>query len=243
MAQHDLATTTFASAPTSDRYLQSDGTGLGAEGGWFRTFSIGSNWTEIRFGMQYAIVPDSTNNLTSALLTVSINTGSAAVYPRQASVTNSYYAIWISVGPTLTYNAGAGNPYFSNTTPFVGRRQGVTDNDQASPATTLYHPTNTGSTQRRGILYIDFSKITGQTVMWYFTTAGHVQVDYSESVFLAELATQATPAPGGNAMVANPNSNNLVTDTGGALDTIGWYFGASALGQIQVYNVAAYRFI
>jgi len=239
---HDIVTrSTFASALTSDKALDVNGLSFGDEG-WYRTLAVGSSWGRIRVGIQYSIVPNGISNFTSGFIVVSINAGTS-VYPAAAAPTNSYFALLVASGDTVTYNAGAGNPYFMSTRTFSGRKIGVTQTLESEDSTDHYFAATTGSIQRRGMSFVEFNKFNGRVSIYTFNTASHVQVDYSSAEFLSALATDGTPSPGGNSMVLRSNPGSSVTDSGGALTTVGVYSApGTPEAHTEIYDIAVQRF-
>lgn len=239
---HDIVTrATFASALTSDIALDVSGDANGDEG-WYRTLSVGSAWTKIRVGIHYAITPNGTSNFTVGFIVVSINAG-MSVYPRDAEPTGSYFGILLAGGDTAFYNAGAGNPYFMSTRVFSGRKIGVTQTLESADFTDHYIPATTGSIQRRGCAFVEFDKATGKANIWTVTTASHAQVDVNTAAFNTALAVDGTPSPNGNAMYLNANPGTSVSDSTGALTTVGVYSApGNTAAHTEIYNIGVQKF-
>lgn len=239
---HDIVTrATFGSALTSDIALDVSGD-ANADAGWYRTLSVGSAWSKIRVGVQYAITPNGTSNFTSGFIVVSINAG-MSVFPRDASPTGSYFAALVAGGDTVTYNAGAGNPYFMSTRTFVGRKIGASQTLETQDLTDHYIPATTGAIQRRGCAFVDFDIFTGKVSIWIVNTASHAQVDVNTAAFNTALALDGIPSPNGNAMYLNTNPGTSVSHSTGALTTVGVYSApGNTAAHTEIYNVGVQKF-
>ena len=120
---------------------------------WVRTLAIGNDWNKLRLGLLLAVTPDGTNNLGGTALMLGVCSGKT--HPYGAASTTNFVGAGLHGstpgGPTgtLTYVAGAGNPYFTSGGSSTASRVGGDLVGGAGAATPFVLTANTGSTQRR----------------------------------------------------------------------------------------------
>mgnify|MGYP003377941999 CR=1 FL=1 len=95
---------------------------------WVRTLAIGNDWNKLRLGLLLAVTPDGTNPLGGTALMLGLCSGKTNPYGA-ASTTNFVGAALHGSTPgattgTLSYVAGAGNPYFTSGGSWPGTRVG-----------------------------------------------------------------------------------------------------------------------
>ena len=218
---------------------------------YLRRLAIGSNWTKLRLGAMLALPPNGTENLTLCSLTLGVCAGATPFSGTQgyaAASTGNFIGIDIcsdnsggSGQGTLTYNAGTGNPYYSSSFSGARRRVGTTDSFAAN--TTLSHAVaiNTGTLQRRTLLYVDITKGSpNYTVKYYPETGTLAQLDFTPAHFLDGLEQSGTPTVNGQTLSAGNALTLACDETAGVFDSVSLYWNRGAF-PLEVYALAAYR--
>lgn len=229
-----IGSRTFALEPTADKYLA-----LSSEE-WVRTLTIGSTWDQLRVGLMVAMTPNGTTDTLSATLQIGVCSGSTNTL-RTPLTTNGYFSLITSEATTLTYNAGAGNPYHVVTSSQAGRRVAATTTLITNDTADHYIATNTGAIQRRTPIYVDFQKTAALIKFYRWQTASFVQQDYSRAQFLDGMQISGTPTVGGNLMVVSSQITQIFSEAAGGLDTISVYWNKAGF-PLEVYAISAYRF-
>lgn len=229
-----IGSRTFALEPTADKYLALSGEE------WVRTLTIGSTWDQLRVGLRVAMTPNGTSDTLSATLQIGVCSGSTNTF-RTALTTNGYFSLVTSEATTLTYNAGAGNPYHVVTSSTRGKRVAATTTLSATDTADHYIATNTGTIQRRTPIYVDFQKTAGLIKLHYWATASFVQQDYSQAQFLDGMQISGAPTVGGNLMSTSTQTSMTFSEAAGGLDTISVYWNKAGF-PLEVYAISAYRF-
>lgn len=240
-----LATTTFVLAPTGDRYLS-----LAGEE-YLRKLSIGNNWSVLRIGAMWAVTPDGTNNLATCALQLGVCTADATFANTAgfsaASTTNYIGELLSDSGGagspgTLTYTANSGNPYFTSTFAGAIRRVATTTTNNVPASTSHIIPSNTGSTQRRGLMYIDITKGSpNYTTKPYFTTAAQGgSRDFSYAHFLSGLETSGTPVCDAVTLTTATAATIACSESAGNFDTVSVWWNRASF-PLHLYALAVRR--
>lgn len=239
-----IAARTFAVyEPTTDKYLAL------ANEEYVRTLAIGSNWTQLRIGIMYAI--PGTANIPSAKLCVGLC--ASAFDPLSASTTGHFVgANFTSTNfssATLTYNAGAGLPYFTSPGFCFFKRVGTAATVFGNFGATIYHPNNGGSTQRRGVVIVELLKGASWTVRGWAMPLGSagppatgVFRDYGYVHLLEALEDPATStlAIDGNTLVYHSVLGSVNEGADGYLDAVDIFWSKGAQ-FFELYAIAVQR--
>ena len=170
-----------------------------------RLLAIGSDWTYLRIGVMYNIVPDGTNNIATADIRLGgsngadkhIGSGTDKLWYGNHLGANSGTAI---TGGTWTHNAGSGDPYFVSSGNTRIRQAGTTLSG-AGNSSSHRHFTSDGATRRRGVLITNLEK--NGTSMWVGgqcnnNVSSPFNADFTLAEFREAMATFTAPPSGGN---------------------------------------------
>lgn len=178
---------------------------------------IGSDWTSIRIGMMAALNTNGVANITGRL---AVGVCSGNTRPVGNAATTLFVGNRTLVGsPTWTYNANAGNPYFSQSAQSGLRRVAGVDTTLSVGVTNFFIASNNGSLQRRSLIYADLIKTAGETP--FCTPVAQMALDNSFSNFLEGLEyAGATPTVQNVAMTAATQQATSFDETPGLLDHV-----------------------
>jgi len=114
---------------------------------------FGNSWSKIKIGISCAIADTGGGNIANTQFFVGLSSGTAFPF---GSISCVHAVGWMfgSAAATWTYNAGAGNPYYSAATFRYLRRVGVTETNGTVGSVTISVPTTAGSLQRRGFIEV-----------------------------------------------------------------------------------------
>ena len=197
---------------------------------WLRPLggpALSAPWERIRIGVLCAVTPNGTSNLIDALFLMGLCAGQTN--PGSAFVTNNFIgasmigAATTAATRTLTYTAGAGNPYFAST---VGlgfhKSQALTTQVTAAFSGGLLLPVagfSSGAGQafyaRRAIIILDITKTPGGSggvtlAVYYSTTAATIQsIDMRPDHLFEALDQPGTPSVRGGTFTQVLNSTAL----------------------------------
>ncbi len=217
---------------------------------YLRPLSIGNNWSKLRLGLMLALSPNGTSSLTGCSLVVGVcsaatpfnTTGGYA-----AASTGNFIGVDIvtdggGAGPgTLSYNAGAGNPYYSTLYSGARRRVGTTDTFVAAANSTHAVTQNTGTLQRRTLLYVEITKGSpNYTVKYYAANGALAMQDFSERDFLDGLEQAGTPVVNTQTMFASSAMAVACDETAGVFDTVNLFWNRTTY-PLELYALAAFR--
>ncbi len=228
-----------------DKYLT-----LGNEE-YLRPLSIGNNWSKLRLGLMLALPPNGTSNLTGCSLVVGVCSAASPFNTTggyAAASTRNFVGVDVATDGsggaalgTLSYNAGSGNPYYSTTYSGARRRVGTTDTFVA--ATTLTHAVaqNTGTLQRRTLLYVEIAKGSpNYTVKYYAANGTLAMLDFAERDLLDGLEQAGTPVVNTQTMFASSAMAVACDETAGVFDTVNLFWNRTTY-PLEVYALAAFR--
>ena len=121
------------------------------------------------------------------------------------------------------------------------RRVGTTDTFAAN--TTMSHAVaiNTGTLQRRTLLYVDITKGSpNYTVKAYIENGTLAMLDFTPAHFLDGLEQSGTPSVNGQSLTAGNALTLACDETAGVFDSVSLYWNRGAF-PMEVYALAAYR--
>jgi hypothetical protein len=208
--------------------------------------AIGNDWNKIRLGVLLAVTPDGTNNLGGTALMLGVCSGKTNPYGAVSTTNFVGVALHTSTPGgttgTLTYAAGAGNPYFTSGGAWPASRVGSNLFSGTGDGTPLLLTSNVGSTQRRSPVYVDIQKGSPNYTITRWTPAssqGQFQTaDCSPAAFLAALEV---PTPTWvNLNLTSSSAALAASETPGVLDTFDLFWNKAAF-PLEVYAIAAYR--
>jgi hypothetical protein len=202
---------------------------------WMRTMPILTQpWSRIRIGLLCSVTPDSTNNISDALFTLGICSGTAL--PGANPNTLNYVGASLIGGSTagaarlLTYTASANGPYYSTTAGyFYGKAEGTIYSTAAvfNPVVMLATtPAAGGLYPRRTLLVLDITKTVGNSgsvgMTLYGPSSTLVQTtDYRPDDLQYALDSLTTPTIRGQALtVLSSNSTVTWSPLIGDIDTV-----------------------
>ena len=151
-----IAQRSFVLAPTTDKYLSLAGEEF------TRTIDltgIPANWTRIRIAINCAIRDTGGGNISNSFLFMGLCSGTTFPFGSQQTL----HAVGFFFGgpaATWTYNAGAGNPYYSTTTFSGTRKVGINYSGAVSGSLTTVISTTAGAIQRRGWLSATIDQVS-----------------------------------------------------------------------------------
>jgi len=203
---------------------------------WLRPLggpALSAPWERIRLGVLCAVTPNDTSNISDVFFLLGLCAGQEA--PGSAFTTLNFVgASMIGAATTgaarlLTYNAGAGNPYFSCTAGVAFHKMNVTnlETSAAFGSGLLLPLANTGFYPRRSIIILDITKSLGGTgnltfAVYYITAAATIQgTDLRPDHLFAALDQPGAPnVRGTGAFTTALNSTALnYSPLGGEADT------------------------
>lgn len=196
---------------------------------------IGTDWSALRIGLMVALNTDGTNNITGRL---AIGVCSGNTNPVGNSNTTLFCGTRTLSPGTWTYNANSGNPYFSSGAQYGLRRVGASDTTAGISNTNMFIATNTGSVQRRSLIFVDVAKAGSEQP--FCTNTTQIASDYSFASFLEGLEY---PSSGNltiqNIALAVQTSQTISFDqTPGLLDHVDvQWTGASQALEIYAWGV------
>jgi hypothetical protein len=143
-----IAQRSFVLAPTTDKCLRLAGEEF------TRTLDltgIPANWLRIRIAINCALADTGGGNISNSFLFMGMCSGTTYPFGSQQTL-HAVGFFFNNTGGTWTYNAGAGNPYYSTTTFSGTRKVGINYSGATSGSLTSIIPTTTGTIKRRGWL-------------------------------------------------------------------------------------------
>src|SRR5438876_3919296 len=161
---------------------------------YVRTLAIGTNWTKLRIGMLLALATDGTNNLQGTNLVWGLSSGKTN--PFGAVTTTNFLGMkfgYDANSDVLTYVANSGNPYFWSGQGLI-TKVGSTKTIWNGNAFECHRiATNTGSLQRRCLLYMQITKGSPNysVTYWNQNTTG-VAKDFTPAHLLEGLEQPTT---------------------------------------------------
>jgi len=161
----------FIFAPTTDKFISLAGEEFTRR---LDLTGYGNNWSKIRIGLNYQIDNTGGGNISGSLY---VGLCSGTTFPLgSAQCTNAAFHYWgsqITAG-TFTFNAGAGNPFYTANSAGAVRRVGVTDTAAAVGSATWNLPATGGTLERRGWLGVTIQQTATQAIITGFTQAAAV---------------------------------------------------------------------
>lgn len=213
---------------------------------WVRTLAIGNDWNKLRLGLLLAVTPNGTNPLGGTALMLGLCSGKTNPYGA-ASTTNFVGAGLHGSAPgvttgTLSYAAGAGNPYFSSGGSWPASRVGGNVIAGAGDATAFILTANAGTTQRRSPVYVDIQKGSpNYTITRWVPVSSQGQFQTGDASAAEFLAGLEVPTPTWlNINLTSSGGTVAASETPGTLDTFDLFWNKSAF-PLEVYALAAYR--
>jgi hypothetical protein len=198
---------------------------------------IGTDWTSIRIGLLAAINTDGTNNITGRL---AVGVCSGSTNPVMAATTTLFCGMRnLSSAGAYVYNANAGFPYFSNGITYGLRRVGNTDTTAGVGNTNMFVTTNTGSLQRRSLIYVDLNKIGANSEQTWTNNTTQFGIDFNYSHFLEGLEYPGNPVVQNTSLFGNTiQTLSSFSEAPGPLDhvDIAWS-GLSQAFEIYAFGV------
>lgn len=224
---------------------------------YFRTLSIGNNWSRIRIGVLLAMptVYETTNVLRGSALGIGVTCEGCSI---SQQFPNHAFGFGVPHnGPDAvstanwTYNAGTGgNSYFSATGWGFAKWAAGVKTTSAVGGLTVNLPSYTtlgGALARRGILILDISKsalISGNITQGVQCgVAAHMALDITTNDLYSALEWYASaPTVQGVALTSLSLGNSLTFNeaTNGALNNVSLYWNHYVL-PLQLYEIAVYR--
>ena len=243
-----IITSTFADGAKQGIELANESLG--------RQFAIGSDWTKIRIGIHFNIVPDGTNSLTSTWLAIFGSSASTDHFGSQAmnlGVGSVFGATTTGYGGAgWTYNAGTGNPFYSIAL-FDGKMVNAVQAGSGGSPSSTFLPTDAGSTLRRGVLSVDLKKSgTNMQAHGCVSSSAINGTNGTLSDFRNFMADSNSAADGGT----NPSylgsatrdafgytHTTYTTDAGtyGEIDSVSIGYSEALLTQLRIYALEVYR--
>ena len=228
---------------------------------WLRPLggpALSTPWERIRIGVLCAVTPNGVNNIEDTLFLMGLCAGQAN--PGSAYATNSFIgASMIGTGVTgaartMTYTAGAGNPYYTCTAGLGIRKSSAFS---STPATAAFSSgvllpivgfgsgANAAFYARRAIIIIDITKSPGASgnvtfAAYYSTTAATVQtIDMRPDHLFEALDQPSTPSVRGGTFTQVLNSTALTfSPLEGELDTFEIYWSSNTF-PLEISAVGA----
>jgi hypothetical protein len=209
---------------------------------YVRTLAIGTNWTKLRIGMLLALATDGTNNLQGTNLVWGLSSGKTN--PFGAVTTTNFLGMkfgYDANSDVLTYVANSGNPYFwsgQGLITKVGSTKTIWNGNGLE-----YHriATNTGSLQRRCVLYMQITKGSPNftVAFWNQTTTG-VAKDFTPAHLLEGLEQPSSITVNGETLGGGGAGAVTFNETAGALDTFDLFWNKASF-PLELYALAAFR--
>lgn len=229
---------------------------------YVRKLACGNEWNYLRIMFSLAITPNGTSNMTGTRLAVGLCANSIQGRTYNSANTTNYIGFLVNhtdeaAGQTLTYNAGSGNPYYSQTTArgaYITRVGGTSSKTNAAiNGGTVYISTTGGSLQRRCLIAVDILRNTplgSGTANWQIgmgavNTGPGAVLDHPVDLIkmwqlIPGIATD--PMTGGeflwtdivNAPV-NPNES-----ANGILDTVSIFWNQASF-PVEIYDLYVFR--
>lgn len=227
MAQ--LASQAFILSPSTDRYLEL------SNNEWVRPLSIGNTWSKIRLGVLASITPNGTSDIVPKFV---LGMCSGSSNPFGAGTTTNFVGAGFVHALTLTYNAGAGNPYYTSANS-TGRITRVGSTVVYTGGLTGTFFSNTGSLSRRCPLIVDITKGSpNYTVKTYTPSSAATDVSYAE--FSAAIESGSDPTTVGSLGLTSNSATIAASEGPGNFDSVDLYWNLSAT-PIRVYAIQAKR--
>jgi hypothetical protein len=195
---------------------------------------IGTDWSSLRIGLLCALGTDGVNNITGRL---AIGVCSGNTNPVGSSNTTLFVGTRTLSPGTWTYNANAGNPYFSTGSQYALRRVGASDTTAGVSVTNLFIATNTGSLQRRSMVFVDVAKAGTETPQ--YTASAQIANDNTFTNWLEGLEYANSGITVQNVALTSSSQQSISFDqTPGQLDYVDvqWTGAAQAL-EIYAWGV------
>lgn len=232
-----IGSRTFATyEPLNDKYLSL------ANEEYVRTLAIGSNWNQVRIGLMYAM--PGAANIPSARFCVGLS--ASAFDPLASSSTGHFVGVHFTntgfAGASLTYNAGSGNPYFTSPGFAFFKRVGTSATVFGSFTGTIFHPTNGGSTQRRGAVVAELTKGGSWTIRAWALPLAAMSRDFGYLHLLETLEDPATStlALDGVTLIYHSVLGSVNEGADGYLDAVDVFWNKAAT-PIEIYAIAVQR--
>jgi hypothetical protein len=218
---------------------------------YLRPLSLGNNWTKVRLGLMVALTPNSTNNLIGCSLVLGLcaaATPFANTTGYAAASTGNFVGLdfithssGTSAAGDLVYAAGSGNPYFSGTFTGVRRRVDTTNSFQVTSSLNQCIAANTGSLQRRSLLYLDITKGSpNYTFKPFVHQSAQAVLDFDPAGFLDGLEQPGTPIVNGSTLATCTAVTIACDEVAGAFNTANLFWNRAAYA-LEVYALAVYR--
>jgi hypothetical protein len=202
-----------------------------------RVLDIGNNWTSLRVGVMLAFTPDGTNNLLSCTFALGVCSGLSATF---GGSTSNFIGALVN-NTTITYAAGP-PPYFAVPTAIATK---VNTTISATGATNRNHTTNTGSPQRRALLYVQLTKgspnYTVDVIGIQTASALAIQLDYSYDRFIYGMEQPPSSVTLNGYALLYGTAATAFSESAGPLNTFNLFWN-KLLFPVEIYAVAAYRF-
>ena len=217
---------------------------------WLRALggpALTTPWERIRIGVLCAVTPNGTSDINDTLFLLGLCSGQTN--PGSAFATNSFLGASMigtavtGATRTLTYTAGAGNPYFTCTAGLGIRKSSAFASIPASaafssglllPIAGFSNSAGVAFYARRALIVIDITKTTGGTgsptfAVYYSTTAATVQtIDMRPDHLFEALDQPGTPSVRGGTFTQVLNSTALTfSPLEGELDTFEIYWSSN----------------
>lgn len=184
---------TFLLNPTTDKYISLSNEEFTRK---IDLTGIGNSWTKIKVAINCAIGDTGGGNLSTTQLFLGFCNETSDPYGSQACVNACGLLFGSTGGGTWTYNAGAGNPYYTIGTWKYLRRTGVTELADSISSATFVVPTNAGTLQRRGWLGVSITQTATQFTTGYWSQAAATA---ASDVYLDQFLYSTNQGQSGNA--------------------------------------------
>lgn len=210
---------------------------------WVRTLAIGSDWTRLRLGMLAALTPDGTNNLNGCRLVWGLCSGKTNPFGDVNTTNFLGMNFGSSVSSdTLTYVDNGGEPYLWSGRSILRRVNGVTSITGGNGLEFHRIATNTGTTQRRGIHFVEITKGSPNfTVRYWGSSAAEVAKDYTPAHLMDGLEQDGSIMVNGEDLGAGIAVTMAFDEVAGALDSVDLFWNKSAF-PIELYAMGVHRF-
>ena len=216
---------------------------------YLRALAYGGGWSRIRIGALVAVTPNSTINISDAVLTIGLCSGKN--YPGSSNCTLSAFGFSCIGSPVqgstrlLTYTANSGYPYFNPTTGVIFRKTCPIGYQVSASAGAFFLPlAGTGTQKRRFPIYVDITRSLGgaglATVNAYgVTVAATGQLDFRPDHFQDGLDQIGTPTIYNTALTAGATISTIsIGDEFGPLDTFEIFWSNSTF-PLEIYAIGA----
>lgn len=218
-----IAQRSFVLAPTTDNYLRLAGEEF------TRTLDltgIPADWSRIRIALNCAIADTGGGNFSNSFLFVGLCSGTTYPFGSQQTL-NAVGFFFGGPAATWTYNAGAGNPYYSTSTFGGTRKAGINYTTSTAGALNTYVPTTAGAIQRRGWLSATIQQVSttqcSETGYCQSTATSAGDVWYEHFIYAT------------NQLYAPYVLESLADDAGPITQTPGAGWNSNPLNTVDIY--------